>query len=126
MKPSVQIKRAYDEPGPEDGLRVLIDRLWPRGISKENLKHDLWLKDLAPSTELRQWFGHKPERWDEFRQKYTDELKSEQSRGYIDKIFSAAGGRGITLVYGAHDTEHNQAVVLADFMRNNAPRSNSG
>lgn len=125
MKPTVQIKRVYDEATADDGLRVLVDRLWPRGMAKSRLQHDLWLKELAPSAGLRSWFGHRVERWDEFRKKYMAELDSAQARDCIDKIFATANGKGITLLYGARDTEHNQAVVLADVMRRVAPHDDT-
>ena len=110
----LQIKRVYDEPSDTDGTRILIDRLWPRGLTKAKAKVDLWLKDIAPSTELRQWFGHDPNKWDEFKKRYKDELKNNsasvsQLREYMDK------GK-VTLVYGAKDKEHNDAVVLQEYL----------
>lgn len=113
MTTPVQIKRAYDAPADDDGLRVLVDRLWPRGLSKASFQHDMWCKDLAPSTDLRKWFGHQPERWEQFRRDYAVELGSETARDLMDGILSSANGRTVTLLYGARDTEHNQAVVLA-------------
>ncbi len=116
MTSSVQIKRVYEAPAKTDGLRVLVDRIWPRGLSKSALPHDMWCKDLAPSATLRTWFGHKPERWDDFQRDYAAELQAESARATIADIFSAAQGRAITLLYSARDTEHNQAVVLAAHM----------
>ncbi|MBO9542536.1 DUF488 domain-containing protein [bacterium] len=107
---TIALKRAYEAPAPEDGDRFLVDRLWPRGVTKEHLKLSAWLKDLGPSTELRRWFGHKPERWREFEARYRDELSSKAEA--LSPLLAAARHGHITLVYGAKDTEHNQAVVL--------------
>jgi uncharacterized protein YeaO (DUF488 family) len=111
----IRLKRAYAEPASSDGYRVLIDRLWPRGVSKRDAELDEWARELAPSAELRRWFGHEPERFDEFRERYADELaahdeKLRELRGHARK------GR-LTLVYGARDEEHNDAVVLAELLR---------
>jgi uncharacterized protein YeaO (DUF488 family) len=108
-------KRAYDEPASDDGYRVLIDRLWPRGISKERLRLDAWERDLAPSAELRTWFGHVPERFAEFRRRYVAELAAQRPL-LADLRRRARSGR-VTLVYAAHDMEHNDAVVLEDVLR---------
>lgn len=116
MTVQVCIKRAYDPVGSDDGYRVLVDRLWPRGLSKETLKPDAWIKDLAPSSVLRTWFGHKVERWDDFRERYQIELRTPEQRQRMLDIQAAAKGKRITLVYGAKDTEHNQAVVLQQEM----------
>ena len=113
MRPIVQLKRAYDPPGEDDGRRVLVDRLWPRGVSKDKAKIDLWLKDVAPTSELRQWFGHQPERWPEFRTRYLDELRSNPA---VDELRAISEAGPVTLVYGAKDREHNDAVVLAEFL----------
>ncbi|HET8597945.1 MAG TPA: DUF488 domain-containing protein [Castellaniella sp.] len=117
MSNRIRIKRVYDEPSADDGFRVLVDRLWPRGVAKASLPHELWCKDLAPSAELRRWFGHKPERWEAFRRDYTAELQSAPAQALMDEILSAAGRRPVTLLYGARDTEHNQAIVLAELMQ---------
>ncbi|MEG0818851.1 MAG: DUF488 domain-containing protein [Brevundimonas sp.] len=114
MKGAVLLKRAYEPAAPEDGQRVLVDRLWPRGVSKEKAAIDLWLKEIAPSTALRQWFNHDPALWEEFQRRYRAELDTNgevvgQLRDVIRK------GR-TTLVYGAKDEAHNDAVVLADYM----------
>jgi uncharacterized protein YeaO (DUF488 family) len=106
----IQIKRIYDEPAKEDKTRVLIDRLWPRGISKEQAALDIWLKDVAPSNELRTWFGHKPERFAEFSKKYEAELTDNPNVETLQAL--ARNTECLTLLYGAKDTEHNQAVVL--------------
>lgn len=122
MTVSVHIKRAYEAAAEGDGFRVLVDRLWPRGLSKATLKFDKWAKELAPSTTLRHWFGHDPERWDGFQRDYSAELQSEQAQTLMDEILTESNGRAITLIYGAHDTEHNQAVVLAQVLAAHAKR----
>lgn len=110
MKPKITICRVYSPPPKKEGLWVLVDRLWPRGIKKEALDLDLWLKELAPSTELRKWFNHDAEKWPEFQQRYLDELKSKKEA--IELLFDKAQHAPITLFYGAKDTKHNQALVL--------------
>ena len=110
----VLIKRAYVPAAPQDGTRVLIDRLWPRGIKKEALAIDQWNKELAPSTELRQWFGHDSARWGEFAQRYGAEL--QQHGEQVDALRTMARKGTLTLVYGAHDEEHNGAVVLRSLL----------
>jgi uncharacterized protein YeaO (DUF488 family) len=123
----VRLKRAYEPAAPADGYRVLIDRLWPRGVSRRQAKLDGWEKELAPSTELRQWFGHEPRRFQEFRRRYIEELRSERPR--LKALRRRARERTLTLVYSAHDTEHNDAVVLAEVLRRGLPkgqRSTSG
>jgi uncharacterized protein YeaO (DUF488 family) len=112
---NVRLKRAYEPATPDDGWRVLIDRLWPRGISRERAQLDEWEKQLAPSAELRQWFGHEPARFEEFRRRYMDELRGQRPRLAALRRRSRAGT--VTLVYSAHDTEHNDAVVLAEVLR---------
>lgn len=116
MNSPICIKRAYESAASDDGFRVLIDRLWPRGVSKENLKHDMWCKDLAPSAELRKWFGHKVENWDKFQTDYKKELNTDLAHKHMGEIIKAAKGKKITLLFGAKDEEHNQAVVLAKVM----------
>jgi uncharacterized protein YeaO (DUF488 family) len=115
----VRLKRAYDPPAPADGYRVLIDRLWPRGVSRERARLDDWQKDLAPSAELRQWFGHDPGRFEEFRRRYVEELRSE--RPALTALRRRARQGTVTLVYSAHDREHNDAVVLAEVLRRGLP-----
>jgi uncharacterized protein YeaO (DUF488 family) len=110
----ISLKRAYEAAQPSDGFRVLVDRLWPRGVTKEAAAVDLWLKSVAPSAELRKWFGHKPERWDEFRTRYRAEL--DQNRSDLDELTAKAARGHLTLVYGAKDTEHNQAVILKEVL----------
>ncbi|WP_188758891.1 DUF488 domain-containing protein [Edaphobacter acidisoli] len=119
---SLHIKRVYDEPAKSDGTRILVDRLWPRGLSKENAHVDLWLKDVAPSDELRKWFGHEPARWPEFRARYRAEIKKNPAQ--IALLRQAIGKGPATLVYGAKDEQHNQAVVLYEFLtRNGLPNA---
>ncbi|NYT65097.1 DUF488 domain-containing protein [Alcaligenaceae bacterium] len=113
MTITVDIRRAYEPSQADEGYRVLVDRLWPRGIAKADLVYDLWCKDLAPSSDLRQWFGHQVEKWPEFSKRYRAELQTPEQQGRIHDIISAAKGQRITLIYGAKDREHNQAVVLA-------------
>ena len=114
MSDRVWIRRAYDEPTNNDGYRVLVDRVWPRGVSKEDAQLDEWCKQIAPSTELRKWFGHDPERWDEFRSRYRGELEDRDD--LVDAMVERTRHRRVTLVFGAKDTEHNQAVVLAELI----------
>jgi uncharacterized protein YeaO (DUF488 family) len=110
----VQLKRAYEAACVEDGYRVLVDRLWPRGISKESLQIDLWLKEIAPSNELRKWFKHDIAKWPEFQKRYRHELKAADEELKILRERMQAGP--LTLVYGAKDKIHNQAVVLRDYL----------
>jgi uncharacterized protein YeaO (DUF488 family) len=106
---NVSLKRVYEPPESTDGERVLVDRIWPRGITKEKAKIDLWLKDAAPSTELRRWFGHDPERWPEFQRKYRAELEGSPALAALKEV---ARKTKVTLVYAAKDENHNNAVVL--------------
>jgi uncharacterized protein YeaO (DUF488 family) len=110
----VKLKRAYEPAGPDDGTRILVDRLWPRGLSKAEAAVDRWLKEIAPSTELRQWFGHDPARWPEFRRRYTEELR--QHAAVLDEVRALAREDTVTLVYGARDETHNDAVALKDVL----------
>jgi uncharacterized protein YeaO (DUF488 family) len=109
-KINVQIKRVYEEALPEDGKRILIDRLWPRGLTKEKASIDLWLKEIAPSTELREWFGHDPAKWPEFQKRYQQELDANE--GVVNQLRKELKGGRVTLVFGAKDEQHNDAVVL--------------
>ena len=119
----IRLKRAYDPALPADGYRVLIDRLWPRGISRERGKLDEWEKELPPSTELRQWFAHDPKRFPEFRRRYIQELSGQRPR--LAALRRRAREGTLTLVYSAHDTEHNDAVVLAEVLRRGLPKHRS-
>ena len=116
----IRLKRAYEPAAPADGYRVLIDRLWPRGVSRQQARLDGWEKELAPSTDLRQWFGHEPGRFEEFRRRYVEELRGE--RPGIAALRRRAREGTLTLVYSAHDTEHNDAVVLAEVLRRGLPK----
>lgn len=114
MVKDVQIKRAYDPPARTDGYRVLVDRMWPRGVRKDELHVNEWAKDLAPSTKLRQWFGHDPKRWKQFQERYEWELMDPHSKEEIQHVIDAAKDhKTLTLIYSAKDVEHNQAVVLS-------------
>jgi uncharacterized protein YeaO (DUF488 family) len=117
----VRLKRAYEPASLEDGYRVLVDRLWPRGISKEQAALDGWEKDLSPSSELRRWFGHEPGRFPEFRRRYVDELRVRRER--LHELRRHARSGRVTLVYAARDQERNEAVVLADVLRRGLPRN---
>ena len=114
MSTRIQLKRVYDPLTREDGSRFLVERLWPRGVKKSALPHVEWLKEAAPSTELRKWFHHDPERWNEFRRRYYAELKHEGDR--LAPILEAAHEGTVTLLYSSHDTEHNNAVALREFL----------
>jgi uncharacterized protein YeaO (DUF488 family) len=111
---NVRLQRAYDDPTPDDGHRVLVDRLWPRGRTKEQLRLDAWARDLGPSTQLRKWFGHDPARWPEFQARYHAELAEPDQALALDALAERARRGPVTLVFGARDAEHNQAVVIAD------------
>jgi len=114
----LSLKRVYDVATPDDGFRILVDRLWPRGVKKETARVDAWFKDLAPSAELRKWFGHDPARWDGFLRRYQEELR--RKAGLLAAIAARARGETVTLLYGARDREHNQAVVLKRFLETEA------
>lgn len=110
----IKLKRVYDPVSPEDGVRVLVDRLWPRGLKKADTVIDRWMKDIAPSTELRQWFGHDPQRWPEFRRRYTEEL--HRHADLLEELRSLARERPLTLLFSAHDEAHNNAVVIKEVL----------
>lgn len=116
----IRLKRAYEPADPADGYRVLVDRLWPRGLSRERAGIDGWERELAPSTELRQWFGHEPSRFPEFRRRYLEELG--ERRPVLAGLRRRAREGTLTLVYAAKDTDHNDAVVLAEVLRRGLPR----
>jgi uncharacterized protein YeaO (DUF488 family) len=116
----IKIKRAYDKISPDDGERILIDRLWPRGLTKTRAQIDEWIKDIAPSNELRKWFAHDLSKWHEFNKRYTEELKSRTN--LVELLIEKAKNGNITLLFSAKDTEHNNAVVLSEFMRKKARR----
>ena len=126
----IKLKRVYEEQAPDDGVRYLIERLWPRGMKKESLHIDAWLKDAGPSTELRKWFGHDPEKWNEFRRRYFAEL--DRAPAALAPIREACQRGTVTLLYSSHDTEHNNAVALKEYIerkigtRARAARRNHG
>ncbi|NLO05919.1 MAG: DUF488 domain-containing protein [candidate division WS1 bacterium] len=111
----IKLKRAYDAPSPQDGRRVLVDRIWPRGVSRDSAEIDEWMKEIAPSDDLRKWFGHDPALWDEFRARYFAELDEEPE--LVAQLREWADGHALTLVYGARDTEHNNALALKQYLQ---------
>jgi uncharacterized protein YeaO (DUF488 family) len=120
--PAITLQRVYEGTGPQGNYRALVDRVWPRGLRRDELGLDEWARDLAPTTELRKWFNHVEERWDEFRRKYLAELAAPEQQARLEALLQAAGKRPLTLLYGAHDAEHNQAVVLRDALLDYAQR----
>jgi len=116
----IKIKRVYDEVSPDDGRRILVDRLWPRGLTKAGAKIDEWIKDVAPSNELRKWFAHDLSKWHEFKKRYTEELKGQSN--LIEILLNRAKGGNITLLFSSKDPAHNNAVVLSEFMSKRARR----
>ncbi len=116
----IRLKRAYESADPSDGTRFLVERLWPRGVKKSALHIQAWLKDVAPSTALRQWFKHDPKKWEEFQKRYRRELNA--NREALHPILNAAQHGNITLVYSSHDAEHNNAVVLKDYVEAKLPK----
>ncbi len=112
----IQVKRVYEKPAKEDGFRVLVDRLWPRGLTKERVKADLWMKEIAPSDALRKWFGHDPEKWEEFVKRYNSEMaKKEELLAEIKRLEKEHGK--VTLLYGRNDEKRNQAVLIATALK---------
>ena len=131
MPPEFRIRRVYEAPAPADGTRVLVDRLWPRGLRKDAAALDGWAKDVAPSTELREWYGHDPARFDEFRRRYLDELSQSGQRaalGRLRALASAGAPKPLTLLTATRDVEHSKAAVLAQILRQDVgePRSDAG
>lgn len=112
---NIRIKRVYEQPNDEDGFRVLVDRLWPRGLTKEKAAIDLWLKEIAPTTELRKWFSHDPEKWNEFKKRYFNELKENKVSVSVLKDHLKKGA--VTLVYAARDEAHNEALLLCNLLK---------
>jgi len=110
----ISLKRAYEAPDDKDGLRVLVDRIWPRGVGKEQLRLDRWLKEIAPSDGLRKWFGHDPEKWEEFKRRYFSEL--EQRQALIEEFLKSCGTGRMTLIFSAKDEKHNNAVALKEYL----------
>jgi uncharacterized protein YeaO (DUF488 family) len=117
---SIEVKRAYEPPAKSDGYRVLVDRIWPRGVTRDGLAIDAWLKDVAPSTALRKWFGHDPNKWDEFKRRYAQEL--EPHAAALGPLVERARAGRITLVFGAKDTERNNAVALKEHLERRLKR----
>ncbi len=117
---SIRIRRVYDEPGPDEGYRVLIDRIWPRGIRKDEAHIDLWARELAVSDALRRWFGHDPAKWEAFRARYRAELLAPERRDALEALVARARAGPLTILYGARDTQHNNAVVLAEVLAERA------
>jgi uncharacterized protein YeaO (DUF488 family) len=120
---AVRIKRVYDPAEPADGYRVLIDHVWPRGVSRERARLDEWARELAPSDGLRRWFGHTPERFEEFRSRYRTELEAHADK--LEELRSRAHTSPVTILYAARDRDHNNAVVLAELLRASPPRPRS-
>jgi uncharacterized protein YeaO (DUF488 family) len=120
----IKLKRVYEPASPDDGVRILVERLWPRGIKKIALKLDTWLKDVAPSDGLRRWFGHEPKKWNDFRNRYFAELEANYQTW--ESVAKAARRRRVTLIYSSHDTEHNNAVALKDYLQDKMRRGASG
>ena len=119
----IRLKRAYEPASRSDGYRVLVERLWPRGVRKQDLPLDAWDKDIAPSHELRKWFAHDPEKWSEFKQRYRRELEDRSLAGHLHELAARAAGETLTLVFSSHDTEHNNAVVLKEKLERLAHRA---
>lgn len=113
-RPKLQVKRVYDPPARSDGRRVLVDRVWPRGLTKAAAKLDAWVKDVAPSAELRNWFGHEPSKWDSFKRRYFRELASREAA--LTELLGAPSDRTLTLLFGAKDSTHNNAVALKEYL----------
>jgi uncharacterized protein YeaO (DUF488 family) len=113
---AIRLKRAYDQADDRDGIRVLVDRLWPRGVSKDTAHLDAWMKDLGPSDALRTWFGHRPDRWNSFQQRYEEELRTPLRQLLLAELQSVARRSTLTLVYGARDTSENEAVVIRNYL----------
>ncbi len=111
---TIRLKRVYEEPATDDGLRILVERLWPRGVSKERAAVDLWLKEVAPTAELRKWFNHDPARWTEFKKRYESELAHNQT--VVDELRDKCRDATVTFVYAAHDERHNAALALKNWL----------
>jgi uncharacterized protein YeaO (DUF488 family) len=119
-QPRIQVRRVYDQPEPADGARVLVDRIWPRGISKDAARLEEWAKDVAPSTELRRWYGHDPDRFEEFRRRYLAELDQPEPRAAVSRLRALAADGPVTLLTATRDLSLSQAAVLADYLRSPA------
>jgi uncharacterized protein YeaO (DUF488 family) len=117
IQPVVRVRRVYEEPDPADGVRILVDRLWPRGLRKQDLAHDAWLKDVAPTGDLRTWYGHRPERFEGFARRYRKELRSGAPADALEQLRKKAGSRTLTLITATRDVERSGAAVLAETLR---------
>jgi uncharacterized protein YeaO (DUF488 family) len=117
-KAAIHLKRAYDEAAPEDGLRILVERLWPRGLTKDRARIDLWMKDISPSPELRKWYGHDPAKWTEFQKRYRAEL--DNSKETVEELREKCRSGTVTFVYAARDEERNSALILKKFLEDRA------
>jgi uncharacterized protein YeaO (DUF488 family) len=117
MARHLRLRRVYDEPSPDDGIRVLVDRVWPRGLSKEAAHLDEWIKDVAPSTSLRRWYGHRPERFTEFRRRYLAELADQEPAAAVTRLRRLVGAGTVTLLTATRDVDHSQASVLTELLR---------
>lgn len=124
-QPSILVQRVYEGLGPEGGYRALVDRMWPRGLRRADLGLDEWARDIAPTADLCKWFSHVDERWDAFRTQYLAQLAAPEQQARMAALLAAAGARPLTLLYGARNTEHNQAVVLRDALQDYARRHRS-
>lgn len=120
-KLKIQLKRAYETPAPSDGFRILVDRIWPRGLSKERAAVDEWVQEVAPSTELRKWFGHEPAKWEGFKKKYFSELDGRPDA--LEPVLEACSRGTVTLLFSAKDSEHNNAVALQEYLEKHMPTS---
>ena len=118
--PVIKVKRIYEAADPKDGVRILVDRVWPRGMTKEAARIDVWVRDVAPSTPLRKWFGHDPALWNEFRKRYFAEL--DQNIGLVEEILDNAAKKSVTLLFGAKEQEHNNAVALKEYLLTRAQK----
>ncbi len=119
---NIQLERVYGAKARASGKRILVDRIWPRGVRKDALKLDLWLRELAPSNELREWFGHDPRRWDEFKRRYHSELRRPERQELLHDVLALARKGPVTLLDGARDDEHNEAVALREFLEDSAKK----
>jgi uncharacterized protein YeaO (DUF488 family) len=125
MAAEIRVRRVYDQPSPSDGVRVLVDRVWPRGLRKDDAKLDEWAKDLAPSTDLRVWYGHDPEKFSEFRRRYIAELDAAGPREHLDQVRALSAGRPVTLLTATRDVDISQAAVLAELLRSEGDATRS-
>jgi uncharacterized protein YeaO (DUF488 family) len=117
----IRMRRAYEKPDQKDGFRVLVDRVWPRGVRKDDLRLDAWLKEVAPSTQLRKWFGHDPDKWTEFKRRFASELNDRpEARQALEELEKRSRQGRVTLVYGARETRYNNAAALKDYLEENA------